>query len=92
MLLNSYIKRYNILAGTVLEFLNSFGLYGLLLLIILWFIKEKIYYIPDISGIWEMKLIYKKTDYNPYKNMEVTYKMFINQNNNYITIKSYNFV
>lgn len=75
------------MAGTILEFLNSFGIYGILILIFLWFLKEKIYYIPDISGKWEMILIYKKTDYNPYRNMEVKYIMFINQENNYITIK-----
>jgi hypothetical protein len=74
------------MAGTILDFLNSFGMYGIVILAILWFIKEKIYYIPDISGQWEMILTYKKTDFILYENMEVKYKMFINQNNEYITI------
>jgi hypothetical protein len=75
------------MAGTILEFSNSFGMFGILILLILWFIREQIYYIPDISGKWEMILTYEKTDFNPYKNMKVKYKMFINQNNDYITIK-----
>ena len=75
------------MAGTILEFFNSFGIPGIFFFITLWFIKEKIYYIPDISGKWEMILTYKKADYNPYKNMKVKYIMFINQNNNHISIK-----
>ena len=75
------------MAGTILEFFNSFGIYGILLLFVIWFIQVKIYYIPNISGEWETILIYKQTDYNPYKNMKVKYKLFINQNNNFITIK-----
>jgi len=71
----------------IVDYFQSFGLAGVPIFVIYWFVKEKIYYIPDISGKWEMILIYNKTKYNPYKDMEVKYTMFINQDNNYITIK-----
>ncbi|MDD3343148.1 MAG: hypothetical protein PHR87_06195 [Sulfurospirillaceae bacterium] len=59
-----------------------------ILFLIVWFIKEKIYYIPKIDGKWEMTLLYEKSTYKPYLGMEVYYTLFIHQNGSIINIDS----
>lgn len=58
------------------------------MLLITWFVKEKIYYIPKIDGRWEMILVYEKSNYNPYLGMEVYYTLHIQQNVTSINIES----
>lgn len=74
------------------EFLKNAGFFEILLFIFLyliyWFIKEKIYYIPKIDGKWRMILLYEKSEYNPYIDMEVYYTLFIQQDISSIKVES----
>ena len=42
---------------------------GLIIIIIIFFYKEKISSITDCSGVWYLKTITKETAYNPYMDM-----------------------
>lgn len=59
-----------------------------LLYALYWFIKEKVYYIPKIDGVWKMTLVYEQSSYNPYLGMEVYYTLNIHQDATSINIES----
>jgi len=46
---------------------------GLLLTLIFFFFKEKIFPLPNIDGSWVFKTKTLKSEYNPFKDMELTY-------------------
>ena len=52
---------------------------GLIIIIIIFFYKEKISSITDCSGVWYLKTITKETAYNPYMDMTLVYKMVVLQ-------------
>ncbi len=58
-------------------FSNSIA--GLIIIIIIFFYKEKISSITDCSGVWYIKTITKETKYNPYMDMVLVYKMIVLQ-------------
>lgn len=68
----------------VLSFFNftdivSSSIAGLIIVIIIFFYKEKISSITDCSGLWYVKTITKETAYNPYRDMVLIYKMVVLQ-------------
>ena len=46
---------------------------GIVLAFIFFFFREKVFSLPNISGIWNIRSETKKTKYNPYQNMELRY-------------------
>ena len=58
-------------------FSNSIA--GLIIIIIIFFYKEKVSSITDCSGVWYVKTITKETAYNPYKDMTLVYKMVVSR-------------
>lgn len=50
---------------------------GILLAVIFFFFKERVFCIPKIGGILYLKQITEETAYNPYKGMELQYMLSI---------------
>lgn len=50
---------------------------GVLLTLIFFIFKEKLFAYPQIEGIWYFQMHTHKTDYNPYKDMKLTYLAII---------------
>jgi len=50
---------------------------GLVLAIILFYVREKWFPLPDISGEWAFSTKTIETSYNPYKGMILTYKAIL---------------
>ena len=63
-------------AGTVLG--------GALLSCVFFALREWIFSLPQLSGVWECELIVQETAYNPYRGMKLWYRLSIVQNGNQI--------
>ncbi len=50
---------------------------GILLTFLFFFIKEKLFPIPNITGKWTLEIKIKKTNYKPYKDMILKYSIII---------------
>ena len=61
-----------ILDGFISSFFATI-LGGLLLAVIFFWSREKLFSIPDITGKWYFKIKTENTEYKPYEGMELTY-------------------
>lgn len=50
---------------------------GFVIAIVFFLLSDYIFKIPNLSGSWIAKVTTQKTSYNPYKDMVLTYKIFI---------------
>ena len=53
---------------------------GLLLSVVFFVLKEYIFQRPQITGIWECRLITQRTRYLPYTGMSLWYRVTLVQN------------
>lgn len=59
--------------------LGSTVLGGVLLTIIFFIFKEKLFSLPTVAGVWECETIVQNTEYNPYRGMKVWYRITLLQ-------------
>ena len=57
---------------------------GLVLSTIYFLLKEWVFSLPKLTGIWECELIVQKSAYNPYAGMKLWYRITLIQNGNQI--------
>ena len=57
---------------------------GLLLALIFFLLKEKVFRLPNLNGNWIFETITNKSDYNPYNNMMLRYYVLLWQEGNRI--------
>ncbi len=55
---------------------------GLLLAFVFFLIKDKLFRIPALAGLWTFSAITEKTSYNPFKSMTLTYLVLLVQEGN----------
>lgn len=70
-----------------ISFWNSFlanFFAGLLLAVLFFFLKEKLFKIPDLNGVIYLRQVTEKTGFNPYKSMELQYILSLRMENNKI--------
>lgn len=52
---------------------------GIFLTLLFFFLREKIFSLPTITGIWECRFVVSESAYNPFKGMSVTYEVVLLQ-------------
>ena len=57
---------------------------GLLLAFMFFLIKDKLFRIPALAGLWTFSAVTEKTSYNPFKDMTLTYLVLLVQEGNRI--------
>ena len=50
---------------------------GLFLALIFFLLREKVFSLPNIDGSWTLRQKTTKTEYKPYKDMELTYLVLL---------------
>lgn len=59
-----------------IQLLSNIGS-GILIALVFFLLSDYIFKIPKLSGFWIVNVTTLKTSYNPYKNLILTYKIFI---------------
>ena len=60
------------LAGTVTG--------GIILSALFFLLKERLFSLPQVTGVWEVQLITEKTEYNPFNGLKLWYQVTLIQN------------
>lgn len=58
---------------------------GIALSLLFFWLKEWLFSMPQVSGIWEAKLITEKSSYTPYSGMILWYRITLIQNGSVVT-------
>ncbi len=58
---------------------------GIFLTLLFFFLREFLFSMPTIAGIWECEFVIKESDYNPYKGMTVMHEVVLLQSGGQIT-------
>ena len=63
---------------------NAFGTIvgGFILTILYYILGARLFKLPNLNGLWMFKSTYARTKYNPYRNMELIYKVHLLQEGN----------
>lgn len=74
------------------DFLSQFwpGLWstiigGILLTLIFFLLKEKLFSLPTVAGVWECEITVQQTERNPYRSMKVWYRITLLQSGSAIS-------
>jgi hypothetical protein len=58
---------------------------GVLLTLIFFFLREFIFSMPTLAGLWECEFVVLDSTYNPYKGMKITHEVVLLQNGAQLT-------
>lgn len=58
---------------------------GVLLTLVFFFLREYVFSMPTVAGVWQCEFIVSETAYNPYKGMKLTHEIVLLQSGDQIT-------
>lgn len=69
-----------ILTGTISTVLG-----GIFLAVIFFFLRMKVFPLPEVEGRWYFEVVTTNTAYNPYRGMVLTYEVMLQTKDGYVT-------
>src|SRR5271169_852459 len=58
---------------------------GIILALIFFLVKDRLFGLPGLSGLWTFQVTTETTSYNPFKNMSLTYLVLLIQEGNHLS-------